>query len=110
MICSYKNYLTTTIIVTTVIGIQIAFDPEKRDKTLAERGLDFARAGEVFGGRHFTAEDLREKYTEPRYITVGKLDGRLVVMVWTPRGGARRIISMRKANEREQERYFRRMG
>ncbi len=80
----------------------IEFDPAKRERTLVERGLDFARAGEVFAGQHFTAEDLREDYSEPRYITVGTLNARLVVMVWTPRGEARRIISMRKANEREQ--------
>ncbi|THF65584.1 BrnT family toxin [Pseudothauera nasutitermitis] len=85
------------------------FDPDKRDKTLVERGLDFARANEVFAGRHFTAKDLREEYSEPRYITVGKLDGRMVVMVWTPRSKARRIISMRKANEREQARYAHRV-
>jgi uncharacterized DUF497 family protein len=36
---------------------------------------------------------------------VGFLDGRMVVVAWTPRGEARRIISMRKANEREQERF-----
>ncbi len=87
----------------------IEFDPGKRDKTLAERGLDFARAGEVFAGRHFTAEDDREDYGEPRYITVGKLDDRMVVMVWTPRGKARRIISLRKANDREQARYAHRV-
>jgi len=85
--------------------MQIDFDLDKRDKALAERGLDFARASEVFGGRHFTAEDTREDYSELRYITVGKLDERMVVMVWTPRGEMRRIISMRKANEREQARY-----
>lgn len=85
--------------------MEIEFDPEKRDKTLIERGLDFARAAEVFAGRHFTAEDTREDYNELRHITVGKLDGRMVVMVWTPRGGTRRIISMRKANEREQTGY-----
>ncbi len=33
---------------------------------------------------------------------MGKLAGRMVVMVWTPRGEARRMISMRKANEREK--------
>ena len=38
-----------------------------------------------------------------RYQTVGWLDGRLVMMVWTPRGAARRIISMRKINERETQ-------
>lgn len=89
--------------------MEIEFDPEKRNKTLAERGLDFARAGEVFAGHHLTAEDTREDYSEPRRITVGKLDGRMVVMVWTPRGEVRRIISMRKANEREQARYAHRM-
>ena len=89
--------------------MQIEFDPDKRDKALAERGLDFARAEEVFAGRHFTAEDVREDYSEPRYITVGKLDGRMVVMVWTSRGEARRIISMRKANEREKARYAHRL-
>lgn len=89
--------------------MQIEFDLDKRDKTLAERGLDFARAGEVFGGRHLTAEDLRENYSEPRYTTLGRLDGRMVIMVWTPRGEVRRIISMRKANEREQARYAHRV-
>lgn len=64
----------------------IEFDTAKRDKTLLERGLDFARAAEIFSERHFTAEDAREDYSEPRYITVGNLDDRLIVMVWTPRG------------------------
>jgi len=89
--------------------MRVEFDPDKRNRTLAERGLDFARAREVFAGRHFTAEDAREAYNEPRYITVGKLDGRMVVMVWTPRGELRRIISMRRANEREQARYAHRV-
>ncbi len=81
--------------------MQIEFDPEKREKTLSERGLDFARAEEVFAGVTVTAEDARFDYGEPRFTTAGVLDGRMVVMVWTPRGAARRIISMRKANERE---------
>ncbi|MFO1360033.1 BrnT family toxin [Plasticicumulans sp.] len=89
--------------------MKIEFDPGKRDKPLVERGLDFARADEVFAGRHFTAEDAREDYSEPRYITVGKLDDRMVVMVWTPRGEARRIISLRKANDREQARHAHRV-
>ncbi len=46
--------------------MEITFDPAKRDKTLAERGLDFARCDEVFAGRHFTGEDLRTDYGEPR--------------------------------------------
>lgn len=75
--------------------MKIEFDPKKRNKTLKERGLDFARAEEIFNGQHFTGEDSREDYSETRYITVGKLDDRMVVMTWTPRGEVRRIISMR---------------
>lgn len=85
--------------------MKIEFDPEKRQRTLIERQLDFARAGEVFNDRYFTLQDQRNDYGELRYLTVGKLDGRMVVVVWTPRGEFRRIISMRKANEREQAGY-----
>ncbi len=87
--------------------MRIEFDASKRDKTLEERDLDFARAGELFAGRHFTGEDTRQDYAEDRFITVGWLDARLVVLVWTPRGEARRIISMRKANDREKALFTR---
>lgn len=88
----------------------ITFDIAKRDKTLAERGIDFMDAALVFEGRHFTLADDRREYGEARFVTVGLLHERMVVMVWTPRGEARRIISMRKANEREQDRYRHRLG
>ena len=81
--------------------MRITFDRTKRDRTLAERGLDFRRAAEVFDGLHLTRTDDRRDYSEPRFITAGWLDGRIVILVWTPRGRARRIISMRKANDRE---------
>ncbi len=48
----------------------IEFDPDKRDKTLAERGLDFARAAEVFAGVSVTVEDARFDYGETRMTTV----------------------------------------
>jgi uncharacterized DUF497 family protein len=105
-----RKSLTFRIIVHTIIGMDIEFDPDKRDKTLAERGLDFARAGEVFAGPTLTQRDSREDYGEDRYITAGLLDGRMVVMVWTPRGEARRIISLRKANDREIEKHAQKLG
>ena len=64
-----------------------------------------ARANEVFGGATLTVEDDRQHYGEDRFITIGFLDGRMVILVWTPRNSTRRIISMRKANEREQALY-----
>jgi uncharacterized DUF497 family protein len=85
--------------------MEIEFDHDKRNKTLQERGLDFARAVDVFAGVHFTGQDTRMDYVEDRFISVGWLDARLVVLVWTPRGEVRRIISMRKANDREKDLY-----
>ncbi|WP_035826077.1 BrnT family toxin [Janthinobacterium sp. RA13] len=90
--------------------MRITFDAAKREKTLRERGLDFARAREVFDGLTITLPDQRQDYGEPRFITAGWLDDRLVVLVWTPRGLARRIISMRKANEREIDKYKQGLG
>ena len=90
--------------------MNLEFNKFKRDKTLNERGLDFARANEIFAGFHFTGHDNREIHDEHRFITVGYLDARLIVLVWTHRGEARRIISMRKANDREKAIYANHLG
>jgi len=87
----------------------ITFDPAKRSKALTERGLDFADAEAVFASPCFSFEDERADYGETRIVTAGFLLGRMVVVVWTPRGADRHVISMRKANEREQERYAARL-
>ena len=84
--------------------MSITFDPAKRDKTLAGRGLDFADAVFVFAGVTVEIEDTRKNYGETRVICYGLLDGRMVVVGYTPRGADRHIFSMRKANEREQTR------
>ena len=63
--------------------MKVTFDPSKRDLTLKHRGLDFARAGEVFAGLTATIADERFDYGEARFISAGRLDGRLVVIVWT---------------------------
>jgi uncharacterized DUF497 family protein len=84
--------------------VKITFDPIKRDKTLADRGLDFADAEIVFEGITVEIEDLRKNYGESRVICFGLLEGRIVVVGYTPRGAVRHIFSMRKANEREQKR------
>lgn len=85
--------------------MKIEYDPEKRSATLEARGLDMAEVGEVFAGDTLTVEDDRRDYGEPRYITIGFLSGRMVVVAWTQRGDARCVISMRKANDREQGKY-----
>ncbi|MCC7698990.1 BrnT family toxin [Janthinobacterium sp. EB271-G4-7A] len=90
--------------------MRITFDAVKREKTLRERGLDFARARVVFDELTITLPDQRQDYGEPRFITAGWLDEPLIVLVWAPRGRARRIISMWKANEREIDKYKQSLG
>ena len=89
--------------------MKITFDPVKQRSTLGERGLDFADAAEVFAGRTLNIPDERRDYGEPRIITVGLLRGRMVIVVWTPRGNGRHVISMRKANDREKARFGKRL-
>jgi uncharacterized protein len=83
----------------------ITYDPAKRAVTLELRGLDMADCGKIFDGPHLTLSDDRIDYGEARFITVGHLAARMVVIVWTQRGDTCRIISLRKANEREQALY-----
>ena len=64
-----------------------------------------ARAADVFAGATLTVEDDRQDYGEARFITIGFLDDAMVVLVWTPRGSACRLISMKKANERKRRLY-----
>ena len=75
--------------------MRITYNPIKRATTLDGRGLDFKHAREVFNGPNLTDLDERKDYREPRYITVGWLDARLVIVAWTPRRRTRRIISTR---------------
>jgi uncharacterized DUF497 family protein len=86
--------------------VEIEYDPAKRALTRERRGLDFARCVELFVEPHLTRADERMDYGEPRFISIGALGSDVVVVVWTPRGVARRIISMRKANGREKA-FFR---
>jgi uncharacterized protein len=84
--------------------MRVTFDPVKRDRALADRGLDFADAASVFEGVTVEVEDTRKDYGEVRIICYGRLAGRMVVIGYTPRGAQRHVFSMRKANEREQTR------
>jgi hypothetical protein len=85
--------------------MDIEFDLVKRKAILDARKLDMADTGTIFDGPTLTVEDDRKDYGEIRYITIGRLRSRMVVLVWTPRGEARRIISLRKANGKEQKAY-----
>jgi uncharacterized DUF497 family protein len=63
--------------------VRIIYDPAKRDWTLQARELDFAEAAVVFADRNITSQDTRHDYGEVRYSTVGRLRGRMVLVIWT---------------------------
>jgi uncharacterized protein len=76
------------------VAVEIEYDPRKRASNLEKHQLDFNDAPEVFAGDTATAEDTREDHGEIRYVTAGHLHGRMVVIVWTLRGRARRPRSV----------------
>jgi uncharacterized DUF497 family protein len=89
--------------------MKITFDPAKRASTLRDRNLDFADAVEVFVGKVLNIPDERREYGEPRISLWGSLRGRMVIVVWTPRGNGRHVFSMRKANDREKAHFGKRL-
>lgn len=88
--------------------MEIEFDEAKRARILEERGLDMARAGELFAGFHLTRRD--EKHStdaEERFNSVGTLGDEIVLVTWTLRRRARRIVTMWKTNDKEKQAYQR---
>ena len=88
--------------------MKITYDPAKCQTAIDERGIHFADASIVFAGPTINLEDRRHDYGERRFQTIGFLVGRMVMVVWTPRGEARHVISMRKCNAREKAIYQKR--
>jgi uncharacterized DUF497 family protein len=84
------------------------WDAEKSERNFEKHGLSFEDAEKVFSGPCVTFVDDRFDYEETRLITLGILEG--WVIVHTSREESTRIISMRKANAREQKIYQERLG
>jgi uncharacterized DUF497 family protein len=86
-------------------AVRYEWDEAKRKRNLAKHGVDFA-AIERFDWTASTAgPDQRLAYGETRILAYGFLDGRLHAVVYAQRGQSRRIISLRKANRREQKAF-----
>ena len=87
------------------------WDEAKNRSNFAKHGLDFADAEHVLTRPCVTFVDDRFEYGEKRLVSLGLLAGRVVVIAQAPRGDdITRIISMRKANRREQKIYEKRLG
>ncbi|MBI5447491.1 MAG: BrnT family toxin [Gammaproteobacteria bacterium] len=85
------------------------WDEKKNQLNLEKHGLSFEDAELVFASKTITFEDDRKNYGEERFITLATLKSRVIIVVHTERNFVTRIISMRKANEREKKIYFKRL-
>ena len=87
-----------------IISMKFTWHEAKRQSNLSKHGLDFAQAYQVFVGETFTFEDIRFRYDERRFVTLGVLE-HVVIIVHTETIDEIRIISMKKATKHEQQLY-----
>lgn len=85
--------------------MRIEFDPAKNQRNASERGLGLERAADFDFGTALVWQDSRKLYPEVRYVAPGFLDARLHVLCFTPVADGIRVISFRKANQREVKNY-----
>jgi uncharacterized DUF497 family protein len=83
------------------------WDPRKRESNLRKHGIDLADGSRIFECPLLHAPDLRYDYGESRWIGIGQLDGRAVVVAFAEQddGSTIRLISIRKALAHERIKY-----
>ncbi|MEW6185229.1 MAG: BrnT family toxin [Thermodesulfobacteriota bacterium] len=86
--------------------MDFVWDETKRKLNIKKHGIDFIDSPKIFAGYTLTAEDDRYDYGEDRFVTLGTLDGRVVVVVHTESTTFIRVISIRKATRNEEKAYF----
>ena len=78
----------------------------KAARNVVKHGVPFEYAARVFLDPYrLTSKDTRRDYAEERWLVLGKIEKRIFAVAYTPRGPVIRLISARKANEREQRKY-----
>jgi uncharacterized DUF497 family protein len=86
-------------------GIRYEWDDAKNAENLEKHGIAFKAILDLDWRMAVSRIDQRHAYGEERVLAFAPLDGRLHAVVYTIRGGVRRIVSLRKANRREQATY-----
>ncbi len=81
------------------------WDKKKRKTNIKKHGIDFSELKEVFEKPMLTRIDNSEDYGEIRWISLGDLDGKIVVLVYTEKENNVRLISARRATKNENNIY-----
>ena len=85
--------------------MSISYDPNKNKRNILLRSLNFDRVSDLDWDNAWVFKDERNEYNETRFIAYGMLDKRLHVACFTETKDGIRVISFRKANNREVKRY-----
>jgi len=85
--------------------MKLSYDQAKSERNVRERGLSFERARDFDFETAKFWEDDRQVYPETRYVALGYLDQRLHVLVFQEVEDGIRVISFRKANDREGKKH-----
>ena len=85
--------------------MRVTFDPAKSERNRTERGLGFEMVAAFDFDTALIWIDSRFDYGEARYVALGLIDGRVHATVFTETATGIRVISLRKANQREVKRY-----
>jgi len=82
------------------------WDSRKRESNLTKHGIDFADLANIFKDPNLVEQiDSRRDYGETRRQAIGQIEGRVLFVVYTWRGGVRRLISARRATREERKIY-----
>lgn len=84
----------------------IEFDPAKSRKNATERGMPFDMAEEFEFETAIVRQDTRKAYPEPRFQAIGLIDETICFLVFTPKPGGFRVISLRKAKRKERNEWL----
>ena len=88
---------------------EFEWNEAKRQQVLDERGIDFERAKEIWQGTVLEVPSRKER-NEQRFLGIGEIEGRVITVVFTWRGGRRRLITARRARRHEPEAYYATIG
>lgn len=92
------------------LPMRYEWDEAKRQSNIQKHGIDFIGIEEVFAGETVTILDDRVDYGEIRFVTLGLLRGRVVVIAHTETDEVIRVISVRKAGQYEESDYFKKIA
>lgn len=87
--------------------MEFEWDPVKAARNLVKHGVPFEAAAEFDFDSAMFRSDRRFAYGEDREVARGRIGDRLYTLVFTRRNGRIRIISLRRANRSEMQKYLR---